>query len=51
MSNEQLQELATLIHQLAYECNATLAFYLHDIANIIEESLNNEWKENNPWMH
>lgn len=51
MSNEQLQELATLIHQLAYECNATLAFYLHNIANIIEESLNNEWKENNPWMH
>lgn len=42
MSNEQLQQLATAIHQLAYECNSALAFYLHNIANIIEESINNE---------
>lgn len=42
MNNEQLQQLATAIHQLAYECNATLAFYLHNIASIIEESTSNE---------
>lgn len=42
MDNYKLQELATAIHQLAYECNATLAFYLHNIANIIEESISNE---------